>query len=112
MRRMVLLLVCCFFAGASIGTGVAKQSQSAPYPLSQPPDWVAFTADVTQLNTQGDRSVGKFRRSSNGSMRTDIRMNYDKRVVPTVEIQNYKTKNILSEYWWRYLADRAFGIPG
>lgn len=91
MRRIVLLLACGFFTGAAIGTGTAKQAER-PYALGQPSEWVAFTADIFQLNVKGDKSFGRFRRSSDGSTRTDIQLNYGDRIVPMIDIENYRSR--------------------
>jgi hypothetical protein len=91
MRRASLLLACGFFIGATIGTGIAKQPEK-PYPLSQPNDWVAFAADILQFNSAGDKSVGRFRRGSDGSTRTEIQLNYGDRIVPMIDIENLTTR--------------------
>ena len=88
MRRIILVGTCAFLVGALAGTGVANQ-RPTPTPLPMPQDWVPFSADVTQFNANGDKSLGRFYRASDGSTRTDLMVNYGDKVVKTIYIENF-----------------------
>jgi hypothetical protein len=89
MSRIVSLLLCTFFGGALVGTGAAKQAAGAAYPLSQPEQWVPFSADVLHISATGRASSGRFYRGEDGSTRHDIVLDYGHKVVPEIRIENF-----------------------
>ncbi len=64
---------------------------------------MAFSADLLQVNPSGDKSTGKFRRSSDGSTRVELSLNYGSKVVPTIDILNFERRvffrNLGREEW-------------
>jgi hypothetical protein len=86
---MISLLLCTFFGGALVGTGAAKQASDAAYPLSQPEQWVPFSADVVHVSAIGRESKGRFYRGVDGSTRHDLILDYGDKIVPEVRIENF-----------------------
>lgn len=89
MTRIVALLLCTFFGGALVGTGAAKQASGAAYPLSQPEQWVPFSADVLHVSAIGRQSSGRFLRGVDGSTRHDLVLDYGDKIVPEARIENF-----------------------
>jgi hypothetical protein len=96
MTRIVSIVLCTFFGGALVGTGAAKQASGAAYPLSQPAQWVPFSADVLHVSATGRVSSGKFYRAADGSTRHDLVLDYGDKIVPEIRIENFADRSFYS----------------
>lgn len=93
MRKLIgtmLVIILAVVAGTYTYTRSVEAGRPVPILLKQPAGWVAFDADVYQTQDDAPDSYGRIYRSSNGSVRVDMK-SHDEWLLNVTVITNTKT---------------------